>query len=742
MSDHQNALPAKYTLHWYVLNHILGQGGFGITYSGYDKNLNREVAIKEYFPQQYATRDTTGKVIPVPGDDTEIFNWGLKRFIEEAQTLARFTHPHIVRVYSVFEDNGTAYMIMERENGVNIYEAFRKNMLPDEETLLRVIFQLLDGLEHVHAAGFIHRDIKPDNILIREDLTPVLIDFGSARIAIGNETQNLTSVVTRVYAPLEQYASQGTSKQGPWTDIYSLGATLYRLLTGSLPMDALHRGTAVLEGNDDPYVSIHEFKPECYSENLLNAIDVAMKLQALDRPQDITEWRKLMPVSAESYSQSRGNVKTVILTKPETLTGGKSSSSQKQEEYIDTGQPDRQADMQKEEFNKLSVLIIDDQVFIQNQTRRLLNKIGIEKIEMATNGDEALRVLDRAEHLPDLILCDLNMPGMDGLALIRHLGQREIELGIIFVSGEDKRILNTAEVLGKSHNLYILGSIQKPLKSDEIIKLLNRFERDRTVVPVRRMEQITEDELNTGLAEDHIELVFQPKVSIKEKKMTGVEALARWRHPDKGIMGPGAFIPLAEQLGKIDALTDLVLKKAMSQGGEWEAEGHKLGISVNYSVDSLNNFDLPEHIEATSEENGMNPKLVTIEVTESRVMQDITSSLEILSRLRLKGLGLSIDDFGTGHSSLEQLKRVPFTELKIDRAFVFDAAKDQTARAILESSVSLGKSLNLKIVAEGVESRDDWDLVEELGCNEVQGYYVAKPMPGEDILAWKKQWEQ
>lgn len=737
----QEILPAGYQLHWYEFGDVLGQGGFGVTYAGFDKNLNQNVAIKEYYPKNYAARDTSGKVFTRSGSDDNIYDWGLKRFIEEAQTLARFRHPNIVRVYSVFEANDTAYMVMEMEHGVNIVQAAKNNLLPDEESLLGVIFELLDGLEHVHAAGFIHRDIKPDNILIRENLSPVLIDFGSARIAIGDETQNLTSVVSRVFAPLEQYGSKGESKQGPWTDIYALGATLYRIITTKLPIDALQRGTAVLDKAGDPYISIHDFKIKQYSEQLLTAVDNALRLHSVDRPQTIASWREMFPMSDKFTAASSG-------------TGSTGKSPEKPATPVNPaitkgGVPDnaftktkKESPVPQKDYSDLRVLLIDDEVFLLNLTKRMLNKLGIENIETATNGENALKILDDSTQLPDIIFSDLNMPGMDGLALIRHLGERNIELGIVFVSGEDKRILNTAEVLGRSHNLYILGSIQKPIKSEPIIELLNRFERNRTEVSVRRIDPITDVELNTGVESDFIELVYQPKVSIIEKKLTGVEALARWRHPERGILGPGAFIPVAEELGKIDAITDLVLRKAMAQGAEWESEGNSIGISVNYSVDSLNRLDLPEYIETTIQEYGMDPKMVTIEVTESRVMQDITSSLEILTRLRMKGLGLSIDDFGTGHSSLEQLKRVPFSELKIDRAFVFDAINDKVARAILESSITLGKSLELKLVAEGVETQDDWDLIAELGCDEAQGYFIAKPMPGEDILGWREKWEK
>ena len=754
----QNNLPAGYQLHWYEFGKVLGQGGFGITYSGLDTNLKQAIAIKEYFPQNYASRDQTGQIHSRGNDEHEIFNWGLTRFIEEAQTLARFKHPNIVRVYSVFEANGAAYMVMELEHGMNIIDAARKNMLPDEESLLGVLFPLLDGLEHVHAAGFIHRDIKPDNILIRDDLSPVLLDFGSARFAIGDETQQLTSIVTRGFAPIEQYGTQSGTKQGPWTDIYSLGATLYRIITGKMPIDALHRGTTLLEGTNDPFTSIHIYKSDRYSEQLLNAVDKALEFNVPDRPKTISEWRNLFPepkkvitkqpkarkVQAHALTDSvnTDNVETGIDNAPKTVSEKGTNTSSIQETILEneSENSEKESVMPDKDLSELSTLLVDDQVFVLNHTKRVLNKIGIDKIETAKSGEDALRFLDNTEELPQLMICDLNMPGMDGVALLRHLGERGIKMGIIFVSGEDQRILQTAEALGKSHDLYILGSIQKPIKSEPLVKLLNNFEQNLTAVSMRRIEPVTEKELLAGINGDAIELVYQPKVSISNKRLIGVEALARWRHPERGMLGPGAFIPLAEELGQIDILTDVVLHKAMAQGGEWQAEGFDIGISVNYSVDSLNRLDLPEYIVSIAEEQGMDPKWVTIEVTESRLMRDITSTVEVLTRLRLKGFRLSIDDFGTGHSSMEQLKLIPFTELKIDRAFVYGASDDPSARAILESSVSLGKSLDLKLVAEGVETQDDWNLVAALGCDEVQGFFVAKPMPNEKLIEFIETW--
>ena len=225
-----DALPALTRLHWYVLERVLGQGGFGITYLAKDTNLDQRVAIKEYLPVEGATRLPDGTVHWRTDELRERYRWGLERFIQEARTLARFDHPNIVRVLSVFEFNGTAYMVMRFEEGGTLSALLDRRGTLAENDLLRLILPVLDGLELVHNAGFIHRDIKPDNIHIAGDGRPVLLDFGSARQSLGS-SNTLTILVAPGYAPFEQYYSDPSS-QGPWTDIYGLGATCYRVICG------------------------------------------------------------------------------------------------------------------------------------------------------------------------------------------------------------------------------------------------------------------------------------------------------------------------------------------------------------------------------------------------------------------------------------------------------------------------------------------------------------------------------
>ncbi len=288
--DFPDALPAGHRLHWYVLERVLGQGGFGITYLAHDSNLDRPVAIKEYLPTEIARRRADGSARPHTESHGERYAWGLERFLAEARTLARFDHPNIVRVLSVFEANNTAYMVMRFEEGEDLATLLDRRGTLTERQLTDCLLPVLDGLEQVHATGFIHRDIKPENIYVRKDGSPVLLDFGSARQSFGS-AKTMTILVAPGYAPLEQYYGDAAT-QGPWTDIYALGATCYRAIAGQAPLDAVARAKGVLG-------SAREMLPPAvvagrgrYSERLLEAVDHALRLSEKDRPQDIAEWRR------------------------------------------------------------------------------------------------------------------------------------------------------------------------------------------------------------------------------------------------------------------------------------------------------------------------------------------------------------------------------------------------------------------------------------------------------------------
>jgi serine/threonine protein kinase len=298
--QHRNALPPGFELQEYQIESVLGRpGGFGVTYLATDTHLCQSVAIKEYLPIDFAVREGRSTVYVRSTAYDDSFKWGLNCFIEEARVLAKFNHPNIVRVLRFFEANGTAYMVMEYQHGQSLTDYLKKMRVLTENELLKIVSPLLEGLKEIHNAGFLHRDIKPNNIYIRDDNTPVLLDFGSARYAVGQKTRSVTSIVTPGYAPLEQYDNE-ISDQGPWTDIYALGAVMYCAISGDAPPAATRR--VIMKDPMPPAVKIGEGK---YKKNLLQAIDWALQLSEEDRPQSVDQWQEKMLASGSSLNVHR-----------------------------------------------------------------------------------------------------------------------------------------------------------------------------------------------------------------------------------------------------------------------------------------------------------------------------------------------------------------------------------------------------------------------------------------------------
>ncbi len=298
-STHTLAIAPASKLLWYEIRSVLGQGGFGITYLARDTNLDQDVAVKEYLPSSFASRDSDGRIKALTPEHEADYDWGLERFIDEGRTLARFDHPGIVRVLSVFEENSTAYLVMRYEKGEPMSAVLQRQGTIAEGPLKRIVIEILEGLKQVHDAGFIHRDIKPANIYLRENGSAVLIDFGAARQALGIQTQTLTTIVSPGYAPFEQYYSDGTA-QGPWTDIYALGATAYRAISGKAPLAAVDRSQRILAGGDDSLVTATELGTGNYSAQFLRAVDQALAFRDAERPQSIADWREMLTRAPDS----------------------------------------------------------------------------------------------------------------------------------------------------------------------------------------------------------------------------------------------------------------------------------------------------------------------------------------------------------------------------------------------------------------------------------------------------------
>lgn len=380
-------------------------------------------------------------------------------------------------------------------------------------------------------------------------------------------------------------------------------------------------------------------------------------------------------------------------------------------------------------------LIIDDSKSFLDYFNAVLNSVGINDIKTASNGKKALTVLDKHNDI-ELILCDINMPEMDGVEFLRHLANRNYRGEVIVISGEHHRVIDSVHQLAKAHQLKIRGTLRKPIDMEQLQRMLGKHSVAGNELALINKHDFSIEEIRKAIYKEQFVAFFQPKVDIKTLRVTGAEALCRWQHPNLGVVGAGAFIPFMESNDLIDDITDVMLDKAIQFTRDMCEQQADFTVSVNVSVECLTRLNLPDLLHARVVEAGIRPENLVIEVTESRLVVDFKQALEIMTRMRLKGFGLSIDDFGTGYSSLEQLQNFPFQELKIDKAFVTGAAHNRASRAIINTSVNLANQLDMKIVAEGAETKEDWDFVADNGIDIVQGYVVSRAMAPDIFMSW------
>jgi EAL domain-containing protein (putative c-di-GMP-specific phosphodiesterase class I)/FixJ family two-component response regulator len=389
----------------------------------------------------------------------------------------------------------------------------------------------------------------------------------------------------------------------------------------------------------------------------------------------------------------------------------------------------------------IRILVLDDERFVLKLHVHMLAGLGFTSVTACDNAADGLAWVDAAGQRADLILLDLKMPRMDGVEFVRKLVERGYGGSLVLISGEDERVLRMANRLVQAHRIPVLGHIRKPVSMAALALAMDRWLPASADPPVRR-KTYAGDELRAAIANDELVNHYQPKVDVATGAVAGVEALVRWRHPADGLVLPDDFIPLAEDEGLIDALTRVALTRALADAAAWQQAGQPLRVAINISMDNLASVDFTDFVAAAAATAGVAPQAIVLEVTESRLMLDARAPLEILTRLRLKGFRLSIDDFGTGHSSLSQLQDIAFDELKIDRSFVHGAWRDATVRAMYYTSLGLGMHLGMQVVAEGVEDREDWDFVRDTGCELAQGYFIARPMPAAELAGWIASWPE
>ena len=390
-------------------------------------------------------------------------------------------------------------------------------------------------------------------------------------------------------------------------------------------------------------------------------------------------------------------------------------------------------------LSELKFLAVEDHEFQRGMLLKMLARLGATQVSTAADGYAALEIVMAPGAAIDIIISDLDMPGMDGLEFMRHVGEAHIPVSIILASALESVLLDSVETMTRAYGVKILGVIQKPITPEKLAALIKLHLPAQVNANLARADGLSFsiEEIIQGISNDEFEPFFQPKVELASGRIKGAEALARWRHPQKGIVAPYAFVGSLEDHNQIDKLTWLILSKSVDFCCEWRtASGLDVSVSVNVSPKSLADVNFADRVTDLVKRKSLDCQNIILEVTESAATTEIGHSLETLSRLRMKGFGLSIDDYGTGYSSLQQLARIAFTEIKLDQSFIRGAATQQAARTILESSIDMAKKLGILTVAEGIETEEDWDLLRELGCDLAQGYLIAKPAESGEFMAW------
>jgi len=392
-----------------------------------------------------------------------------------------------------------------------------------------------------------------------------------------------------------------------------------------------------------------------------------------------------------------------------------------------------------------SLLVVDDSVVQREHAVRLCRALGVPTVHEAANGAEALELLARLQPAPQVLIIDLEMPVMDGVELIQALHERRLDIPFIVASTCESSLVSAVTLMAQEHGQRVERALSKPLTAAALRDMLQRCAED----PARRKPRprapsaaCDSNALARAIAAGEITQHYQPKVDIRSGLLRGVEVLARWFDPVLGHVPPDCFIPAAEQHGLIQGLTLSVLDQSLAQAARWHARGLALTVAVNLSPRLLESSTLVRDVGDVVARHGLKPEHLMLEITESSLVSSQGLALGTLARLRMQGYGLSIDDYGTGFSSMQQLSRIPFNELKIDRSFVDGAHASVSLRAILRSAIEMAQRLSISSVAEGIETLQDWRLLRSYGCNIGQGWLIGKAMPADDLRGWLKQHQQ
>ena len=376
----------------------------------------------------------------------------------------------------------------------------------------------------------------------------------------------------------------------------------------------------------------------------------------------------------------------------------------------------------------LNIVVIDDDIEIRSLTSVLLEKKGHRVEPFPSLGEASLHL---ASAKVELVILDLKLGRRDALEGLQYLQRIKLTAPVLIISSCDARTASSVIKVGQASDLNMVGFLPKPLKLTDLTNWVAHL--DRVNSPV------SHDALNAGLANDDFFLMYQPKIDLASAMPVSVEALLRWRHPDLGIVPPDQFIRFAETNGHIAPITWKVMEMAMAQLARWQKIGINVTMAINMSAVLFSRTDLCEITSQLLAQYRFDHSLLMLELTETAKVDNLTLGLETMTRLRIMGVGLSLDDFGTGHASFTQLYQIPFSELKIDRMFVGKIHQDPNAHAIVRNIINLGQSLGMRVVAEGIENEQQQQMLIEMGCHQGQGYFIGKPMTAEDFEDWFAQ---
>jgi len=373
----------------------------------------------------------------------------------------------------------------------------------------------------------------------------------------------------------------------------------------------------------------------------------------------------------------------------------------------------------------------------------LLGQLGASRVTEVPDGHLALQTLEAGlAPAVNVAIVDLAMPGMDGLELIRKLAEIQAPARLVVTGAQPADLLFSVETLAEAYGVELLGVIARPVTAAKLKPLLDNY--TPLARPPRKPggPRFTFQQIGIGLQKRQFEPFFQPKIELATGQVKGLEAFARWRHPEHGVLGPASFMEALEESGRIDFLDWSMIELSVERCRWFQEQGIPVPISLNIAPETLAHPAFVRQIVASLERHKVLPDYITFELPESSVLNTNPDFIERLVRLRMMGFGLAIDDYGTGRSNLQLLARIPFTELKIDRSFVDGASKRRPLGTVLRSCLNLAHSLDRMSVAVGVETRQDWDFLQSLGCTYAQGYHIANPMEATAFPPWLADWRQ